>query len=88
MWSEAGEAKAVASFSEECRGVVEKAAQQARLTGMPKAGANPLGFDGETWWPGNSYAVDARGEVVLWLPGENRPERMRQPRLAVGNLPV
>ncbi len=83
------QAKEVAQeFEAACRRVVEQAARKSRATGMPKAGANPLGFDGKSWWPGNSYAVNAQGEVVLWLPGENRPERMGKPRLAVGNLPV
>lgn len=47
-------------------------ARQAVLPEDPAA----LGFDGETWWPGNGYAVSAKGEILAWVKGENRPDRM------------
>lgn len=65
-----------AGFDASCRRVVDRAAERIREHGIARMGSNPVGFDGETWWPGNSYAVDAQGQVRLWLPGENRPARM------------
>lgn len=72
-------------FDAQCRRVVERAAAQMKSAGVAKIGANPLGFDGETWWPGNSYGLDATGAVRLWLPGENRPARMKI-RVAVAEM--
>lgn len=66
----------VLAFDDECRNVVTRAAEAVRESGIPKLGTNPIGFDGETWWPGNSYAVDGAGRVVLWMKGENTPARM------------
>jgi predicted amidohydrolase len=68
---------AAREFGEYCRGIVTRAADRIRASGVPKMGSNPIGFDGEAWWPGNSYAVDAAGRVALWMKGENRPALMR-----------
>lgn len=74
------------AFEMNCRRVVERAAQRVKERGIPLLGANPVGYDGATWWPGNSYGVDAGGTVRLWLKGENRPERMEN-AFAVGTMP-
>lgn len=66
----------VRDFSLNCRKVVEGAARQNAKLGIPRMAANPVGFDGETWWPGNGYAVSATGEILAWVEGENRPDRM------------
>ncbi len=81
------EPEAVAAFAGECRGVVERAAQKIKASGLPRLASNPVGFDGETWWPGNSYAVTASGEIALWLPGENHADRMVT-RVGTVDLPV
>jgi predicted amidohydrolase len=60
-----------------CRQIVTRSAAEVRHRGIPKAAANPIGFDGAAWWPGNSFVIDARGRVVCWLKGENRPARMQ-----------
>jgi NAD+ synthase (glutamine-hydrolysing) len=73
-------------FAAQCRRVVDLAAQDVRMARVAKVGANPLGFDGETWWPGNSFGLDATGAIRLWLPGENCPERMAS-RIRVADLP-
>lgn len=79
--------EAALAFDANCRTVVDRAAERVREEGVPRAGANPSGFDGETWWPGNSYAVDAGGRVALWLKGENRPARMGS-SLGIVDMPV
>ena len=42
---------------------------KAKASGIARAGSNQLGFDGQTYWPGNSFAVDHTGETRLWLKG-------------------
>lgn len=74
-------------FEDECRANLEKAMKRIRDERRSVLAANPIGFDGETWWPGNSYAIDTAGDVVLWLKGENRPDHMK-PSVAVGDLSV
>jgi len=78
---------AARAFPDVARQVVERAAVRIREAGIPRAGANPIGFDGEVYWPGNSYAVDAAGRVVMWLKGENDPVRMSA-SLAVADMPL
>jgi predicted amidohydrolase len=78
---------AALAFPGIARQVVERAAERIREAGVPRAGANPIGFDGEVYWPGNSYAVDAGGRIVMWLKGENDPARMAA-SLAVGDMPL
>ena len=73
-------------FHAQCRRVVELAAAEVKSRGVPKLSANPIGFDGHTWWPGNSYAVGADGVVLAWIPGENDPARMK-PAVSVFDLP-
>jgi hypothetical protein len=53
----------------------------------PRAAANPIGFDGETYWPGNSYAVGADGKVYLWVKGCAVPSQMR-PSVNVADVPM
>lgn len=77
VWPEGTEATpARLAFDADCHDIVTRAAAGIKSAGVPRMGSNPVGFDGETWWPGNSYAVDARGTVALWMKGENRPARM------------
>ncbi len=66
----------VRNFLSNCRTVVEKAAQNPLAAGIPRLSANPVGFDGETWWPGNAYALSGAGAILAWVEGENRPEKM------------
>jgi predicted amidohydrolase len=66
----------VRDFLANCRNVVESAAKANAQDGLHRVAANPVGFDGETWWPGNGYAVSGKGEILAWVEGENRPERM------------
>ncbi|MBI2438608.1 MAG: carbon-nitrogen hydrolase family protein [Lentisphaerae bacterium] len=68
---------AATAFSQEWRAVVERAVEDIQRRRVAKLGANPIGFDGETWWPGNSFAIDATGKILIWLEGENRPSRMK-----------
>lgn len=42
---------------------------KVKASGIARAGCNQLGFDGQTYWPGNSFAVDHTGETRLWLKG-------------------
>jgi predicted amidohydrolase len=76
---------AMLAFDPDCRLVVTRAAEAVKRSGLPKMGTNPIGFDGETWWPGNSYAVDGGGRVVLWLKGRNKPVWM-QSSVAVADM--
>jgi predicted amidohydrolase len=78
---------AVAGIAAECRAVLDSACKKVAQRGIPKLGANPLGFDGATWWPGNSFIIDAQGRVAAWLPGENDPARMA-PAIAVAEIAV
>ncbi|MBI2440048.1 MAG: carbon-nitrogen hydrolase family protein [Lentisphaerae bacterium] len=68
---------AATAFGQEYQGVVQRAVKDVQRRRVAKLGANPIGFDGETWWPGNSFAIDATGKVLIWLEGENRPSRMK-----------
>lgn len=54
---------------------------------IPQVTANPIGFDGVTWWPGGSYAIDADGEIKLHLPGTDVAPRMK-PSVGVTGLRV
>jgi len=81
------DAERIEAFRREYRGVVERTGEQVRAWGVPKASANPIGHDGETWWPGNSFVLDARGAVCAWLHGENLPARMA-PAVGVADLPL
>lgn len=68
---------AAAAFSKEYRAVLQRATQDARKRQVAKLVANPIGFDGATWWPGNSFVIDAAGKTLAWLEGENRPAQMK-----------
>jgi predicted amidohydrolase len=78
---------AAAGMAAECRAVIEGASKEVAQRGIPKLGANPLGFDGETWWPGNSFIIEGDGRVAAWLPGENDPARMA-PAIAVAEVTI
>jgi predicted amidohydrolase len=75
----------VRDFRKNCRTIVEKSAAHNTTLGIPRVAANPVGFDGETWWPGNGYAVGGNGEILCWVEGENRPERQLS-RLGFANI--
>jgi predicted amidohydrolase len=64
-----------------------RAAADAMKRKTPRAAANPIGFDGETYWPGNSYAVGADGKVYLWVKGCAVPSQMR-PSVNVADVPM
>ena len=49
---------------------VDAGAEKAAKRGIAEISANPLGFDGDIWWPGNSFAVSKNGDVLLWMKGE------------------
>lgn len=74
-------------LADEHRRVVTAAADSVSKQGVARIAANPIGFDGEAWWPGNSYAIDATGRIVIEIPGENDPVRMHA-SLALGELLV
>ncbi|MBI3987888.1 MAG: carbon-nitrogen hydrolase family protein [Lentisphaerae bacterium] len=76
-----------AAMDKEMHGVVEGAAKATAKSGIPRLTANPVGFDGETYWPGNSYVVDGSGKVLLWIKGTKVLERM-QPSMSVTDIPV
>jgi predicted amidohydrolase len=80
-------AQAAMDFDSNCSKVVSRAAESVKAARMPRLGANPIGFDGETWWPGNSYAIDGLGNVVSWLKGENHPSTMVS-SIAVADMPL
>ena len=77
----------VLQFEPQCRQIVERTAADVKARGMPRLAANPIGFDGATWWPGNSFAFAADGTLAIWLPGENRSERM-QASFGVTTMPI
>jgi predicted amidohydrolase len=72
---------------ESMRRVVERGAKATAAHGIPRVGANPIGFDGETYWPGNSFGVDAHGVIRLWMPGTHLITEMR-PSVAIAEFPV
>lgn len=57
--------------------LIDRTAEEVARREIPKISANPVGFDGEIFWPGNSFAIDGKGRLILWMPGENRPEQMK-----------
>ena len=57
-------------FNGKFRAVVDGFATSTAQEGIARLTSNPLGFDGERWWPGNSFAISASGEVLHWLKGE------------------
>lgn len=69
------------------RRVVERGAKATAAQGIPRIGANPIGFDGETYWPGNSFGADAHGVVRLWMPGTHLIAEM-VPSVAIAEMPV
>jgi len=56
--------------------------------GIPKVSANPLGFDGELWWPGNSYALSGDGEILLWMKGETFSKEGMDMRPGIVDIPI
>jgi len=56
--------------------------------GIPKVSANPLGFDGEIWWPGNSYAISSDGEILLWLKGKTFSKDATDIRPKIVDIPI
>ena len=64
-------------------GTIKRVAEQ----GIPRMGANPIGFDGETYWPGNSFAIDATGIVRLWMMGTHVVARMA-PSVEIVDMPI
>lgn len=76
-----------AAFRREMSGFVERRAAAMIGGGPAVAAANPVGFDGETYWPGNSYVIDSSGTVQLWMCGVRTPSDMR-PSVGVCNLSV
>ena len=74
-------------FRKDCSMFMDRAVESVKKTGLVKVSTNPLGFDGETWWPGNSYIVGGDGSVLVWRKGENRPEHMG-PTVDVVSVPL
>ena len=66
-----------ATFQQDSQRVLTSASDMVREWGIPKISANPIGFDGQVHWPGNSYIIDKSGRILTSLPGENRPTAMR-----------
>jgi hypothetical protein len=79
--------KALAAADKLMRGPPEGAAKDAARRGIPRLASNPIGFDGELYWPGNSYAVGADGRIYLWVKGTAVPSEMR-PSVSVVDLPI
>jgi len=79
--------EAARRFPDKSRDTIRNAALDVAEHGIPRLAANPIGFDGETWWPGNSYAIASNGTIVATIPGENSPNRM-QACIAVEELPL
>lgn len=75
------------AFKKECLSVILRTVEDVKCRAMPKICANPIGFDGETFWPGNSFAIDASGKIVLWMEGENNPDRM-EAKVEVKNIRI
>lgn len=67
--------------------VVERAAEQVATTGRPRLAANPIGFDGSHYWPGNSYAIEGNGAIRIWLHGTCVPDEM-QPAIGVEEINI
>ncbi len=68
-------AKAKQALFRSFRSCVFGAAAEIAERGIPKVSANPRGFDGELWWPGNSYVLSGDGEILLWIEGETFSEK-------------
>lgn len=66
---------------------VESSVREVAARGIPKVSANPVGFDGETYWPGNSFIIGSDGQILLWLRAENNPARMHS-SVGVTDVPV
>ncbi len=86
LFSDPGPEK-LAEVSRGMRKVVDGAAAGIGKHGLPKVGANPIGFDGQTYWPGNSYAINADGSVPMWLEGTHLVAAMH-PRIATAEVSV
>jgi predicted amidohydrolase len=69
------------------RGPPEGASKDAARRHTPRLAANPIGYDGESYWPGNSYAVGADGQIYLWVRGTAVPSRMHS-SIHVVDLPI
>lgn len=88
VWTpQTADTPAVSGFRNDCHRVVESAAAGNIKLGIPRVAANPVGFDGETWWPGNGYAVGADGAILCWVEGENRPDQQLS-RLGFVEIPL
>lgn len=73
------------AFHERMRAIFERTGGKCAQDGLARIGANPIGFDGEVYWPGNSCIIDRFGHIRAWLPGENVVSRMH-PSVAVAEL--
>jgi predicted amidohydrolase len=80
-------ARALAAAEKLMRGPPEGAAKDAARRRTPRLASNPIGFDGELYWPGNSYAVGADGKIYLWVKGTAVPSAMRA-SVNVVELPI
>jgi predicted amidohydrolase len=77
----------VRDFRKNSRRVVDAAAAGNEALGIPRAAANPVGYDGETWWPGNGYVLGMGNQVLCWVEGENRPEHQVS-QLGFADIPI
>lgn len=75
----------VAEARKEFETGLARSAELVHSSGIPHLIANPVGFDGETWWPGNSFIIDGEGVVRGVLPGEKRAACMK-PAFVTGEV--
>ncbi len=60
------------------RRCLEAAQKRARDLGAAYCSSNPVGFDGERGYPGNSFIVSREGEVLAYLEGTAIYEKMKE----------
>lgn len=77
----------LAEIEQGMRRVADGAARKVAEERIPRIGANPIGFDGETYWPGNSFAIDATGTIRLWMKGTHVVARMA-PSVEVADMQI
>ncbi len=73
---DASEAEACEHAS--CGQCVEATARRAKELGVVYCVSNPVGFDGERGYPGNSFIISREGEVLACLPGTGIYEEMKE----------
>lgn len=87
LWRAAPSMDVREGFRRKTEAIVSAACRRVKEERTARVCANPVGFDGETYWPGNSYGISADGSVALHLAAENDPMKMN-PGVLTGAVAV